>query len=118
MNKAEYKRHMNLICKSLPCLSDAHGNEEFIEDLIMLKNSVKKLFKAVEYMYLYPHPPEDRKNEMLNDIDKQKDIIADICTERDIGYTFYSAKDYEYKTFKQAVKLMRRGNVLNTYIGL
>ena len=118
MNKKEYKRHLNIIAKSIHCISDAHGNEEFIEDLITIRAHYKKLFKAQKEMYYYPTAPPKRYNEMGDAIKEHRKIIIDICKQRDIGYEFYSMKDYEFKKFDTPVKLMRRGYVINTYLGL
>lgn len=118
MNKKEYKRHLNAIAKTIHCISDAHGNEGFIEDLIILRDHYKRLFKAQKEMYYYPTAQPKRYNEMGKEIIKHRKIIMDICRERSIGFKFYSYKDYEFKKFDTPVKLIRRGYVMNTYLGL
>ncbi len=116
MTKDKYINHVNEMSKFLGCISDAHNNIEFLEDLKILKNHYRKLKKEMKDKAVYPQAPPIRHNNREKDILKYTNVIIDICGDRNINCHFYSIEDFEFKKLGMSARFVRKNTVLNVLL--
>ena len=116
--KDKYIAHMNSVVKFLPFLSDAHDNFEFLNDLVMIRDSNKKLYKIQKEIYLYPAMRPIEFNKLQEELHKLRRLITSICNERLITVDYFGMNTFEFKKLEMSCRLTRNGVVLNTYLDL